>query len=175
MQWNSSRRDIMFIHRTHSATALASVLLTLVTVLPSSTWAHCACDSGICGAANTSEAQSCCGEKHKAAASEESAHDACCCTQPHLGSNCRSSFASDGETGRESSAQECGCSPSQPVQPLTSERSTSAHVLPDFGALACVAILPPAVELQLSPSDWAASLIHAPPVPVRERFCVWRK
>lgn len=153
-------------------TAALNVLVTLfVACLPGNAWASCACAPGGCGSAATASccsqeapaAQSCCAAPVAAPSKSE-----CCCTQP-AATACSHSDSRTAGSGCECSPARPSQAPAQPVVPSSESKLVATAELPPWAA--------PVFALDLNALSSAATVdraLHAPPVPLRELYCIWR-
>jgi hypothetical protein len=153
---------------------LSMVAMLVAGVLPAGAWAECGCAPGGCGT-GSAKAACCSVEQHpthsqccEAAASLPiPANAKCCCTAvvPRACSQSDTHHAGGG----------CECSPSRPSQAPANNPSTIAAGQPGIsGALPPWTTSPLCFELKQASSSPTDVLLNAPPVPLRELYCVWR-
>lgn len=151
--------------------AIFNVLVMLTAAsLPAGAAAQCACapggcsslpKAGCCSAGEKPQTKSCCSQAKPAPKQH------CCCTDL-TGTKCSHEANNAVDNG-------CECSPVRPDQPPA---QTPAPTL--TAKVVATAILPPWADtfLHLDLKAWspkAADLaLHAPPIPLRELYCVWR-
>lgn len=152
--------------------ALSMVVMLVAGALPAGAWAECGCAPGGCG--KSSAQAGCCSVEQQPihsqcceAAPSQPTTAKCCCTAP------APRACSHSEAHRTGSG--CECSPSRPSQAPATNPSTIAVGKPIVsGALPPWAASPLCFDLDLASSLPTDALLNAPPVPLRELYCVWR-
>jgi hypothetical protein len=151
---------------------LSAFTALVVAVLPSTAWANCQCGPDGCGKGPASS--SCCsvenGETDKplsscCAAKIAEVVSTCCCTQPHISIVC--------QHGEPAAQSDCECSPGRSNQEPAQQAPAIKLSLFEVSTLPLWAVVPPLVhDLDMSPRATDAAAF-APPIPVRELYCVW--
>jgi len=153
-------------------TAALNVLVTFaLAALPANVLAQCSCTPGGCGSARNS---GCCSAaeqpltKSCCAAPEPSvAKQSCCCTD-FTATSCSHLQNQSGGQSCECSPGWPGQSPADPSSPTFGPKSVPTSELP-FWATTILTI-----DLSASSSRTTDLALHAPPIPLRELYCVWR-
>lgn len=164
----------MIKHTSHRLTAAINVVATLlVAVLPANAWAVCACGPSGCGTGSeasccsTQEAEpaapSCCATELLAASTPQ-----CCCTDRTATACSHSEAGSTAQGGCECLPGRADPFPAQPATPF------SGPQLVADGELSLWASVLPTFELTLTSTLSTDLVLHAPPIPFRELYCVWR-
>jgi len=155
-------------HRLRLTAALNVLATFVVAVWPGNALAQCGCGPDGCGANATT---GCCSAPPKPQAAlcceaPRSAPQHCCCIA-NTPATCSHEAANSAELG-------CECSPARPAAPAQPSAPDFGSKVISTSALPLWAETLPDFNLSTSPSLLADVALHAPPIPLRELYCVWR-
>jgi hypothetical protein len=162
----------MIAHICNRLTAAVTVLATLiVAVLPGGAWAECGCVAGGCTAEGATS--SCCSQTQPSAQENccapelHAAQVKCCCTD--LGARICST------SDRQHRGSGCKCLPSSPSQAPAQNPATSFESKAGSASDAPLWLAAPlCFDLNVASLLATDVILHAPPIPLRELYCVWR-